>query len=235
MTRHLQPAALIVVAANLVPVIGVLAWGWDAFVLLMLYWLETAVIAFWTVVRVAFLPRSAITFADIDPDRPPLSPPALAVVVTATVSVFMAVHLFILWELFAGGWSQRIHGIGNFVQQLVIDTGLWLPLLVLFIAYGAQILLDGMEPRLRQAFGLQHARPSGQEDGEMLVFGLYIRIVVMQLAIIIGAWLALLAGTAGALAVLIALKAAVELSSQTMADRFHAAWHKAKAAAKPQP
>ena len=33
--------------------LGVIFWGWDAFVLLILYWLETAVIAFWTVVRVA--------------------------------------------------------------------------------------------------------------------------------------------------------------------------------------
>jgi hypothetical protein len=42
----LRPSVLILVAANLVPLIGVIFWGWDAFVLLMLYWLETAVIAF---------------------------------------------------------------------------------------------------------------------------------------------------------------------------------------------
>jgi hypothetical protein len=45
--RHLlRPSVLILVAANLVPLVGVIFWGWDAFVLLMLYWLETAVIAF---------------------------------------------------------------------------------------------------------------------------------------------------------------------------------------------
>ena len=36
----LRPSVLILVAANLVPLIGVIFWGWDAFVLLMLYWLE---------------------------------------------------------------------------------------------------------------------------------------------------------------------------------------------------
>jgi len=56
----LRPPVLILVAANLVPLIGVIAWGWDAFVLLMLYWLETAVIAFWTIVRIATLPRDAL-------------------------------------------------------------------------------------------------------------------------------------------------------------------------------
>jgi hypothetical protein len=237
MTRRFSPFALIMLAANLVPLIGVLAWGWDAFVLLMLYWLETAVIAFWSVARIATLPRGAIADFDIDAARPPPSPPALAAIVSLNAGLFMAVHFLILWELFAGGWSQRIHGIGDFVQQLVIGTGLWLPLLALFIARGAPMLLDRAEPRLRQTFGLRPgpgARQSVSEPGEtlVLVLGLYIRIIVMQVAIIIGAAVALLAGNAGALAVLIAVKTAVDLSSQTIADRFHAAWRKAKAASK---
>ena len=51
----LKPSALILLAVILVPLIGVTAWGWDAFVLLMLYWLETAVIAFWTIVRIGLM------------------------------------------------------------------------------------------------------------------------------------------------------------------------------------
>jgi hypothetical protein len=35
--RLLQPAILLLLAANLVPILGVIAWDWDAFVLLMLY------------------------------------------------------------------------------------------------------------------------------------------------------------------------------------------------------
>jgi Family of unknown function (DUF6498) len=54
----LQPSALILIGTNLFPLIGVIVWDWDGFILLMLYWLETAVIAFWTVVRVATMPRS---------------------------------------------------------------------------------------------------------------------------------------------------------------------------------
>jgi len=58
MARYLLlPSTLILLAANLVPLIGVFMWGWDAFVLLVLYWLETAVIAFWTVVRIATMSR----------------------------------------------------------------------------------------------------------------------------------------------------------------------------------
>ena len=61
MARYLpQPSTLILIAANLVPLLGVFLWGWDAFVLLVLYWLETAVIAFWTIVRIATQPRDAL-------------------------------------------------------------------------------------------------------------------------------------------------------------------------------
>ena len=57
----------------------------------------------------------------------------------------------------------------------------------------------------------------------------------MQVTIIIGAWFAMLVGNAGALVFLIAVKTAVDLSFQIIAERFHAAWIKAKAdnAAKP--
>jgi hypothetical protein len=30
---------------------GVLYWQWDTFQLLMLYWMETVVLAFWTLMR----------------------------------------------------------------------------------------------------------------------------------------------------------------------------------------
>ena len=48
----LHPSTLVLLAANAMPLLGVLYWGWDVFVLLMLYWLETAVIGFWMIARI---------------------------------------------------------------------------------------------------------------------------------------------------------------------------------------
>ena len=43
--RYLRmPSTLALIAANLVPVYGVLFWGWDLFGLMVLYWVETAII-----------------------------------------------------------------------------------------------------------------------------------------------------------------------------------------------
>ena len=52
----MTPYMIFLVAANLLPLAGVVFWGWDAFVILMLYWLETVVIAFWTILPVLVVP-----------------------------------------------------------------------------------------------------------------------------------------------------------------------------------
>lgn len=52
-------ATLFVLAANLLPLAGVWFWGWDAFVVLMVYWAETVIVAGWTLARIATLPGPA--------------------------------------------------------------------------------------------------------------------------------------------------------------------------------
>jgi hypothetical protein len=164
----------------------------------------------------------------------PVSPIGMAAFFTLHAGIFMGVHFFFLWELFAGEWSHRINGVRAFIDQLVIGTGLWVPLLVLFVARGAFMLFDAVKPALwrkRRLVEGQPARAQALGPGENIIFGLYIRIFVMQATVILGAWFALLAGTAGALAFLILVKTAVDLSFQVFADRFRSAWMKAKAEA----
>jgi hypothetical protein len=50
----LRPSAIALVLSNLVPVFGVLALGWDAFPIVVLYCLESAVIGFYNVLRMAW-------------------------------------------------------------------------------------------------------------------------------------------------------------------------------------
>ena len=50
--RFIFPSTILVLMSDLVALAGVLWWGWDAFVLLMFYRMETAVIAFWALARI---------------------------------------------------------------------------------------------------------------------------------------------------------------------------------------
>jgi hypothetical protein len=206
----LQPSTLLLVAINLVPLIGIYAWGWDGFVLLMLYWLETASIAFWTIVRIAAMPRDEV-------GRPFL----IAAFISVHAGLFMIVHLVFLWVLFSGQWSEKVHGIHDFISQLVIGTGMWLPLLVLFIGRGLVMLYEMVQPALLRRAGIKApivADTSSSLDSGILS-GLYIRIVVMQITIILGGWIVILFGGRGTLALVIAIKTAVDLAITRRGER----------------
>ncbi len=240
MARYLlQSSTMLLLAANLTPLVGVVLWGWDAFLLLMLYWLETAVIAFWTIVRIATMPRAGLGDMHFDGSDRPAAPLALALFVTLHAGIFMGVHFMFLWELFSGPWSRKIHGVRDFVDQIVVASGLWLPLLVLFAVRGALMMFEVVEPSLRRMFRLAPRRPDKDaaklSPAQAVLFGLYVRIFVMQFTILIGAWFALLLGTVGAYVFLIAVKTAIDIALQVAGDRLNAAWLKAKAGATASP
>jgi hypothetical protein len=212
-------SSLVLVAANLLPIAGVVWWGWDAFVLLMLYWLETAIIGFWTIVRLVATPTS------VDVNGKPLDEMnlvgrmALGAFVTVHAGIFMTVHFVFLWVLFSGAWSERIDGVGDFVREMIVGTDLWLPLAFLFVVRGVLV----MGPALRRRLGIVAGAPPAPPDDENPIIGLYIRIVVMQFTIILGAWFAILAGdSVGPLILLIALKTAVDLFSDRIAHHVAA-------------
>lgn len=238
----LSPSTIILFVTNLVPLGGVIFWGWDAFVLLMLYWLETAVIAFWTVVRIATMPRAELDDIQLKDAAGRSAPPlALAAFFTLHAGIFMGVHFLFLWELFADDWARKIHGVRDFFDQIIVATGLWAPLVMLFVGRGLVAMYESVRPHLPRLVGRpptarDHHRATMLSPGETLLFGLYIRIFVMQVTIILGAWFALLIGTPGAYAFLIAVKTAIDISIQTLLERIHAAWieAKVKAAAAPQ-
>ena len=137
----MAPVSVILIAANLLPIVGVVYWGWDAFVLLMLYWLETAIIGFWTILRLVSL--NAASRSDMGFGGPGRVAGAVGTGLFFTVhaGIFMTVHFLFLWVLFAGDWAKRIHGPVEFVRVIVIATDLWISLLVLFVARGAALFL----------------------------------------------------------------------------------------------
>src|SRR5262245_172553 len=105
-----RPATIILLAANLLPLVGVILWGWDAFLLLVLYWMETIVFAFWTVVWIATADPGSIGALTVGGTKV-TRPMALAAFFTLHAGLFIAVHFLFLWVLFSGDWSQRTGGV----------------------------------------------------------------------------------------------------------------------------
>jgi hypothetical protein len=212
----LNPATAILLLANLYPLPGVMLWGWDAFVLLMLYWMETVIVAFWTIVRIALSPPGIAGALEVKGRRKVTAPFAVAAFFTVHAGIFIGVHFALLWTLFSGDWSKRTGGIFGFFSHAIGTEGLWVPLLFLFFAGGAFVLLRLLPATLLpwQRRSQAHARQVAEAALNEILIGLYGRIIVMQAAIIFGAWLAMALGSAAPLVLLILGKTAAEFLLQ---------------------
>ncbi len=217
LTALLHPSTLILIATNAVPLVGVLAWGWDAFLLLMLYWLESAIIAFWTIARIATLPPGAMGPLYVN-GRPTDSPVAMTMFFVVFLGMFMGAHLLFLWVIFAGEWKPRIHGLADFYGQIIVASGLWGVLLTLFVSRGVSFLFHALKPsfilaieRLVPIPGLPRPPAAGPVDAGSIIGGVLARIFLMQVAIIFGAYVALKFGSRAPLFILVVLKTAIDV------------------------
>lgn len=205
-----QPAALILLAANAVPVLGVLFWNWDAFLLLVLYWMETGVIGFWTFWLIGKAPERTM-----GPYREGHSTGFLIGFLTLHAGMFMGVHFVFLWALFAGDWKAQIHSPAQFIWVIVILHGLWFPLLVMVVARGIEpmLIIHGPDWYRRKRLPEENAVPNPWKSGGLL-YTLYARILVMQFALIASGMLIEGVGGASAklpLIMLIVIKTAIDL------------------------
>ncbi|SFZ86168.1 hypothetical protein SAMN02983003_3342 [Devosia enhydra] len=196
-----EPRSLLLVAANLLPVLGVLLVGWDVFVLIMLYWLETAIIGFWTFVGIIRAPRTSFGSINGKPVDIP-SRPLLALFILVHAGIFMGVHYVFVWSIFGQGWVSRVSGPAELLTVMVIPTGVWIPLAALFFTRGLGVL----------------AVPTTALDGRLVIAGLYVRIVVLHLTIIFGAMLSLLIHSVIGLVLLIVLKTLADLFMGPLLD-----------------
>jgi hypothetical protein len=202
---------IVLLISNLIPLIGVLYWGWDTFVLLMLYWLETVVIAFWTLFRIliaADVAKSVVGEV--------LGRVYIFVFFLIHSGGFMAGHLIFLWAFYGGDWTAKLqvsqHNFfetapREFWDKMVLANGLLIPLVISFIGRGIAFVAEmARQPLWTRLVGEDQRTTNGS-----LVGALYVRIVIMHLVILGGAALAQKYGALAPLVLLIAAKTIVDL------------------------
>jgi hypothetical protein len=215
-SKFFHPSTLILLAANLVPLPGVLFWGWDVFLLLVLYWLETAIMGFWIVVAILIDPHQTI-----GPTAKQTSRTFLVLFLSAHAGVFMGVHFMFLWALFAGEWTKAVHGPLDFVRVIVIGSGLWIPLIALFISRGASTLLPLLNPEILPVWLAPkpvHIADANPFSGQRLLGSFYRRIIIMHLTLIFSGIVAGAVGSVVPLVLMIAIKIAIELKLHESAE-----------------
>ncbi len=211
--RYLTRDTLLIVAANLLPIAGIVYLGWSGFLLLVLYWLETAAIGFWACYRVATAPAVELEMFKDQTGRPMSTGIGLAAFIAVHAGIFMGVHMGFLWGLFRDGAFGDVTGPLSFFDIVVIGTGIWAPLLGLFIVRGVATIDDA-----------RAGRPV-----EPAVIGLYVRVFIMQITILVSGWLLILMGGTAGIVVLVLIKTAFDLMSDRVGQYIEQAMHRAKA------
>jgi len=197
--RDLPPSALALVAANLVPLVGVLGLGWTVFSVLLLYWCENVVVGAVNVLRMLVArPR------DVGAD---LGKVFLVPFFVFHYGMFTFVHGVFVLELFGPGPARGLPGPAAFVAA-VGAAGVWYGVLAMAASHGFSFVhnyLLGGEYRNASLQALM-ARPYG-------------RVMVLHVTILAGGFLAKAMGApVAALVVLVALKTALDLRAH-LAER----------------
>ena len=190
------PSLAITVIANLVPLYGVLAWGWDLFSLILLYWLETAVIGLFAVARMALGGRG-------------MAIPLIAFFVVH-FGIFMTVHLFLVISLFGGG--DGLAALGH-LRDMLGEREFLIAIAALIGGHLVSFIADGAPARA----GKQ--RSWDRRDSGDAMKAAYGRVFVTHLTILIGAALVMMLNArAAAFATLVALKTGAEILAEIRAQ-----------------
>jgi len=218
----LHPTTLAIIGSNLLPLLGVFFWGWDVFLLLNLHWMETAIIGFWMILGMAVAHPDGV-----DPEAPKDHVTAQRINAFAWLIVhaggFMAFHMLILWVVFAGDWATRVHGVASYIDQIVLRSGLWIPLLAMVLSRGLSFLFHDLYPDLLQRLlGIVSARPlhlaQARSNPAWVLIGFYGRIIVMQFALLAGAGALRMFGTVTPFVLLVAAKTCFDVYTHILID-----------------
>jgi hypothetical protein len=193
------PSVIVLIAANLLPLYGVLYGGWDLFSLMLLYWMETGIIGFFAIIQMALQARWHALF--------------LVPFFIVHFGGFMYGHFLFLSAFFGGGF--RVSGISGVLWDHVTRHGLWLALIALFISHLVSFIVNVLRPMWHLTpghSGIEHRQPL--TDAQQVMMAPYGRIVVMHVTIIFGAMLSVMFNTkTAAYVLLIALKIVVDVAA----------------------
>jgi len=206
------------VAANAIPLWGVLYLGWDVFYIVLLYWLENLVIGFYNVLKIAFA-KAPDMVGHVSKWFWHLGKLFLIPFFMVHYGGFMAVHgMFILFLLkgpkgLEGGgpatgpaWPcffvflQMLIGVVRHVY-LIIPPQVKVTVLALFVSHGISFVYHYL-------LGGEYATAKPKD----LMSGPYSRIVVMHITILGGAFLlAVIRSPAALLIVLVLMKTIMDI------------------------
>jgi hypothetical protein len=196
------------VAVNLVPLAGVVFFGWSLAVVLVIYWVESGIIGAFNVPKILLAPGSeepanfsaTINGRQVDLSGPPEPRDGLHLYPeNADIAGFFVMHYGVFW-LVHGVFVFTVFVSSPFSGGLALTT-IFLGVVGMVVSHAGSFLVNfvGHEEYRAASPGLQMKEP-------------YRRVIVLHVTIILGAFGATMVGTPlAALVLLIGLKTVTDL------------------------
>lgn len=178
---------LALVGANLLPLLGVASGDWTLADVMVLFWAESAIIAFYTLLKIAMVAKWWAPFPGL--------------FFASHFGGFMAIHFLFIYELFVRGIGSKGTEQGAVEVLMSLATDLRLALLALIASHGVSFVINFIAQREYESARL----------GD-LMRGPYDRVLLMHFTIILGGGMVMmLHNPVPALVLLIVLKVAADL------------------------
>jgi hypothetical protein len=193
-------AVALLIAANAIPLVGVLFFGWDILSILVLYWIENGIIGALNALRIS---RAA------GPEEPPAAVRSIRLRSTEQMGrgyllSFFLFHYGLFWVVhgvFVFAIPAFAGGVGDSVYRGFSVTAVVIGSIGLAISHGVSYVRNfiGRGEYLRLSPGAQFGQP-------------YPRLFVLHITILAGAWVLISSGQPALLvALLVVLKTAFDL------------------------
>lgn len=162
---------LLLIIANLIPLAGVLFFGWDVATILILYWLENGIVGLFNIPRILFAGESP----------PVTATPSATIAGNAAQAVFFTIHYGIFWIVHGvfvvvlTGSTDAGASLPNPLPTIATEPVLVLAALALLLGHAADLVFD--------YFGRGEYRTA---TASRQMVEPYPRMVVLHLTIVLG-------------------------------------------------
>ena len=156
----------VLVAANLVPLFGVLLWDWDVFLVLLLFWSENVIIGIFGIARMIVARASDSAAEGL----------ALPLFFLVHYGGFMFAHFMVLFGMYSGSIAENGAAVepADYYGRLASNFN-WLAILALFVSHGWSFVENYMGKR-------EHERLT---PGQAMALP-YRRMFITHIALIVG-------------------------------------------------
>ena len=191
------PSSLVLILVNIMPLWGVIWREWDIFSIMILYWLESAVVGFFNILKMEKISNYKFT---------PLVPFFIV-----HYCIFMFVHLFFILQLFQPDLASATEQVEAFKIVFKYLETLFISLSLIFFSHGLSFIFNFIKKE--EFIGVSLVK-------QMLAP--YKRIIIMHLVIILAGLGVVYSGyepTLSSLAFLVILKTTFDLGAHIFEHR----------------